>query len=80
VALHQAEHSSDPDALVALCIDTIKLAIFDVLRGPHGSAKQQLQYHSALKFLERVGLLQLVIEHYRLVHGTDEECLVDELD
>jgi hypothetical protein len=78
MALHATERVSDPDALVAICIDTIRLAVIDLRRGPGSTRKQQQAYASAVAFLQRTRLLALVEEHYGMV-GDDAEALIDDV-
>lgn len=78
MALHAMERTSDPDALVALCVDTIRLAILDLRRGPGSTRKQQQAYASAVLFLQRTRLLGVIEAHYGITYE-DVERLIDEI-
>jgi hypothetical protein len=80
MAIHATERVSDPDAVISIVVDITRLAIWDLLRGPYGSEKRIRDYRTAVTYLHRVGLLEVVLEHYRLIHDPGMEVLVDELD
>ncbi len=70
---------SDRDPLLALCADTIRLAIEDYLAGPGsgrgaGAAKRRRNHASAEAFLRQVGLLERVHQKHGAPAHLDRSC------